>query len=190
MECLGDDKSTVETVMSRFVEDPSPENFGAVVEEHIGMVRNVALRIVLRERDADDIAQVPFISAYRNFADYRGDAKFATWLCRIAVNKAYSLLRSTKRSRTESLSELFVEPASSPLSRPESELISREELNEIHDAVAALPEHLRATLVLVAIDETPVDEAAYILNCNKATLYWRLHKARKLLADSLKSRSV
>ena len=171
--------------ITRFLDDASHENFASVMDEHMGVVRGLALRIVLNEHDADDVAQETFISAYRNIDGFRKNAKFATWLCRIAVNKSYSLLRS-KKHPLKNTSEMVLEPTAPSEFNPHRGIESSEALVEIHKAIAELPEHLRTTLILVTIDETPIDEAVYILECNKATLYWRLHKARKLLAKTLK----
>jgi len=64
-------------------------------------------------------------------------------------------------------------------------MISDETQNRVMTAISSLPEHLRTTIVLTAIEGKDPDEAAYILNCTKATFYWRIHKARKILKKEL-----
>jgi len=68
---------------------------------------------------------------------------------------------------------------------PDKPMINNETQSRVMSAISALPEHLRAAITLVAIDEREPDEVAYILGCNKATLYWRIHKARKILGKEL-----
>ena len=168
--------------VKNFLQNPGPEAFSRVVDEHIGMARSMAMRIVMNEHDADDVVQEAFISAYNGIEGFKGDARFASWLGRIVVNKCYSFLRARKNP-ARSAGELSFDPTADSHHAPDRMLRSKERIAEIHSAVTELPEHLRAALVLVAIENTSVDEAAYILDCPKATLYWRIHKARKILAE-------
>ena len=167
-----------------FLRNPDHENYSMVVDEYLGLIRKVAYRIVMNEHDADDIAQETLISAYQNIDKFKRNAKFKTWLCKIAHNKAYSFLR-TKRSPVNNTMELKFEPTSSSIHQPDSKMKTNEAHEKIHTAIANLPEHLRSAIVLITIDETPIDDAVYILKCNKATIYWRLHKARKMLKEAL-----
>ena len=77
-------------------------------------------------------------------------------------------------------------PVSSKQTHPDSDLHCSELQRQIDKAIAELPFDLRAAIITVTIDETPMDEAVFILGCNKATLYWRIHKARKLLKEVIK----
>ena len=174
---------TESLTVNNFKNNPAPETFNPVVIEYYGMVRKMAYRIVLNESDAEDIAQEVFISAYSNFSSFRWKSKLSSWLCRIACNKAYSLLRERK----DTIINIEDEPhiSGSKSLHPDKNIVSDESNIEITEALASLPDYLRAAITLVTIDDVPAEEAALILNCNKATLYWRLHKARKLLKEKL-----
>jgi len=174
--------------VNNFLADRSHENFALVVEEYFDLVNKVVFRLVLNHEDAEDLVQITFITAYQKAHQFKGSAKFATWLCRIAHNHAYSFLRK-KQMKFAPIHEV-AEPHSSKLDHPDSDLHRNDMQIQIEEALRSLPPELRATLVLVTIDETPMDEAVEILNCNKATLYWRLHKARKLLKEELKKRNL
>lgn len=168
----------------RFLQNPSHENFSMVVDEHIEMVRKITYRLVMNEHDADDITQETFISAYQNIGKFQRKAKFKTWLCKIAHNKAYTFLRN-KDNNIADIIEIDNLASGSNSLHPEHMMKSLEAHDKIHNAIAELPEHLRSVILLISIDETPIDEAVYILECNKATIYWRLHKARKILKEKL-----
>src|ERR1700677_5352488 len=63
----------------------------------------MALSLLQNEADAEDAAQEAFLKAFRNLANFRGEAKFGTWLISITLNEARSRLRSRKNIKIESL---------------------------------------------------------------------------------------
>jgi RNA polymerase sigma-70 factor (ECF subfamily) len=64
--------------------------FRLLVERHIGLVRRLAMNVLRDELEAEDAAQEAFVAAWRNRAGWRPEARFTTWLYRIAMNKAIS----------------------------------------------------------------------------------------------------
>ena len=173
-----------------FLREPISERFSPVVEEHIGMVRKLAYRILLNEHDADDVTQETFISAFHGIGSFRGGSRFRTWLLRIAHNKCCSLLRSRRRRSHESLDMPGICLRGPKSLHPDSRMNSGEAHDRIHRAISSLPVPLRAALVLISIDGTPIEDAVYILKCNRATVYWRLHKARRLVRRALDAEDV
>lgn len=175
-----------ESSIGVFLSDPRPSNFSAVVDENIGMLRRFVYRIVLNEHDTDDIVQESFLMAYNKIASFNGRSKFSTWLCRIAYNLSISLLRDRKRLGLHDGLENSDKIASIKSNETaDGHIHNSERMEIIMKTVAALPEHLRAAITLTAIEDRAMDEAAYILGCSKARLYWRLHKARKMLEKNL-----
>jgi RNA polymerase sigma-70 factor (ECF subfamily) len=166
-----------------FLDQPTPARYSAVVAEYQAMVRKMIYRIVLDETEAEDLAQEAFLHAYRDIHRFRRKARFSTWLCRIAHNLACSHLR---RHRPIPMApEDLPETPAAPFWHPAADLHCREVHEHLHRALAALPEKLRAAILLVCVDETPIHEATYILGCPAPTVYWRIHKARKLLKNHL-----
>ncbi|MFZ2656000.1 MAG: RNA polymerase sigma factor [Victivallales bacterium] len=168
-----------------FLKDKTPEAFSPVVDEHVGMLRNFVYRIVLNAHDTDDIVQEAFITAYNKADSFKGNSKFSTWLCRIACNRSLTMIRNGRKTVVTDGEDCPEMRDASTSNTPDKPMINRETQSRVMTAVSALPEHLRAAITLVAIDEKETDEAAYILGCNKATLYWRIHKARKILWKEL-----
>jgi RNA polymerase sigma-70 factor (ECF subfamily) len=79
--------------------DDVAQAFDSLVEEHSAFVFNVAYRMMGNPEDAEDVAQDAFVSAYRAYDRFRGEARPTTWLYRITVNAALMRLRKTKTAR-------------------------------------------------------------------------------------------
>lgn len=173
-----------EELIRAFRTTPDPQLLDPLVERHVAGLRRVLYRLVLNHADADDLAQEAFLRAFRGLDGYRGDARFSTWLYRIAVNVANTFLLRQSRSP-----HVLVDPpahACDAASRqPDRQRVSLEGESAIAKALAELSPPLRTAIVLVSLEDLPIPEAARQAGCNLATFYWRLHQARKLLKRRL-----
>ncbi|MDT8389674.1 MAG: sigma-70 family RNA polymerase sigma factor [Lentisphaeria bacterium] len=172
-----------EELVERLRMGGQPELFDELIHRHLEKTRSMIYGIVLNHHDADDLVQEVFVRAYRGISRFRQKAKFSTWLYRIAVNTSRSFLK--KRGRFVPVENEHIERhgiggcGTHPLQ-------SREKLDQIGAALAALSPSLRAAIVLTAIEGHGIAAAADIEGCAQATMYWRIHKARKILKSSLK----
>ena len=141
--------------------------------------------MTLNEADADDLAQEAFISIYKNLHRFRNESSLSTWVYRISVNTACSFLRK-KPAERKNPEDFLSQIPGNPGSRPEISISLEETDRAVAGAVGELPASLRTAIVLTAIEGLNYDEAARAANCTKAALYWRVHKARKLLKQKLK----
>ncbi len=160
-----------------------PEAFSTLMDENIDMVRRVIYRIILNEHDTDDLTQETFVAAFRNIGSFKGKAKFSTWLCRIAYNKAYLFLR--KKEKGTISDGIIKQMAGSKKLHADAEIKSAETNQEIMEALKELPDNQRAVITLTAMEGKSVKEAAYILNCSVMSLYWQLQQTRKKLSKKL-----
>ncbi len=173
---------TADELLENFRRRRTPRRFEPLVLSHIDQVRRIIFRITLCPDDTEDLVQETFIRAYEKIDQFRGESSFSTWLCRIGVNLALSFLKKTGKRGTLPLTrEIADRGDASPGHKEES----GRELERIHAAIAQLPEKYRAALVLSAVEEMDTEEIANVLNCANATVYWRLHRARKILAQRL-----
>ena len=85
------DEQLVELAVSR-----DREAFGEIVKRWERKIFALCFGMLSREDDARDAAQETFISAYRNLANFRGEAKVSSWLHRIAVNQCLTVKRRAK----------------------------------------------------------------------------------------------
>ncbi len=73
--------------------------FREMVENYQKMVVNTCFGMVHNTEDAEDIAQEVFIEVFRSIQNFRADAKFSTWLYRIAVNRSLNFIRDNKKKQ-------------------------------------------------------------------------------------------
>ena len=151
------------------------------------MVRDVDL--------VEDIAQETFIRAYRALHQFRGDAKFYTWLYRIAVNTAKKALMELKRNPTVSENSFKSDDddETSPLENeltssetPESLLAGKEIAQMVNTAMEALPEELRQAITLREIEGLSYEEIAEAMNCPIGTVRSRIFRAREAISQKVK----
>ena len=76
------------------------EAFGELVEQYRDNVYRLAYRMCGNAYDADEAAQEAFVAAWRALPNFRGDAKFSTWLYRLTTNAAIDVMRREKRHQT------------------------------------------------------------------------------------------
>ena len=151
--------------------------FAALLERHYPRIHGLAWRLIGSRADADDVAQDVCCALVEKIGGFRGEAKFTTWLTGIVFNAC----RDQRRRRrslgafTERLAVL-------------AGLASTPDGRDLHDAVwlksaiARLKPAYRDAAVLVAGEQLSHAEAAEILGVAEATISWRMHEVRRLLA--------
>lgn len=144
----------------------------------------VALSVVRRPEDAEDVAQEAFLRAHRSFASLRDRDRFRAWLVRTAFRLALDRIRGEKRRarREDTVANEGPRQAESA----EQLAASRELRERVFAAVGALPEKLRLVTVLVAIEEQDLASVARLLELPVGTVKSRLFRARKELAEKLR----
>ena len=166
--------------------------YGEIVRAHYDQVFRRVVSIIRHEHDARDVSQEIWLTVWRTLKDYRGDAKFSTWLYAIATRRSIDHLRKRQRwfSRflpflsTGENADVTVEPAS-PALGPRDQLEAGEREARFERAIAALPPKLRAVLAMREIEGLSYEEIAEALDCRPGTVMSRLFNARRLLAQKL-----
>jgi RNA polymerase sigma-70 factor, ECF subfamily len=185
--------SANEATLIRRILAGETELFHELIRPYEKLVYVTIFAILKNETEAEDGAQETMISAFRNLASFRGEAKFSTWLVTIAMNEARKRLRKAKVAAEDSLEPPSEEgegdytPAvltdwrEVPL-----EALERKELREkLRDAVGMLPEKYREVFVLRDIEELNQEETAAALGINVTLVKVRLHRARMMLQKML-----
>jgi RNA polymerase sigma-70 factor, ECF subfamily len=152
-----------------------PDAFAILVRRHERKVYNLAFRMLGKEEDARDAAQDAFLSCYRNLASFRGDAKFSTWLHRIAVNACYDALRKRRGE------VLGIEETPQPPPSPDHGDRTAASV-DVQRALLLVPPEFRAVLVMHDIQDLPYDDIATALEIPLGTVKSRLHRGRIALA--------
>jgi RNA polymerase sigma-70 factor (ECF subfamily) len=168
------------------------EKYHDLIRPYEHSVYRMALSFMKNESDAEDVAQEAFISAFRNLAAFRGQAKFSTWLISITLNEARGRLRRQSLVRMESLDQTpeeggHVSPA---LLRDWREVpfeaLERKEIRGIlQEAIGGLAPIYREVVLLRDVEDLSVEETATALAISVASVKTRLHRARIMLQKKL-----
>ncbi len=158
------------------------EAFAQLVKRHQRMIHALTYRMTGSLPDAADLAQDTFLQAYRQLGGFRGDARFSSWLYRIAINLCLNW--QDKRHRRQAAHAAYgqnLETAAPPAPDPRARLV-QEALMKLN------PKH-RAALVLTVYDGLNHAEAARALGCAETTVSWRVFAARNRLKKLLRNLS-
>jgi len=152
------------------------EAFGALVRRYQRMIHALTFRMTGSSSDAEDLAQETFFTAFQELGGFKGDARFSSWLYRIATNRClYWLKRSERRVRAhESWAK---EIANDDAPEDGGEAISK----QVQSALMKLNAKQRAAVVLTTFDNMSHAEAAAVLGCSETTVSWRVFAARRKL---------
>ena len=149
----------------------------------------LAYRVIGREEDARDVCQETFLRAFRALPGFKGQAKFSSWLYRIALNLCRDWIRRQRRAPTVQFSEgvdpVEVAAAQGPVESIE-DLVSRRELTAvIEEAMALLPEEQRTAIVLKEYHDMTFQEIADLQGCPLSTVKTRLYQGLSVLRRNL-----
>lgn len=153
--------------------------FETLIQQHQRMIHSLCYRMTGSLADAEDLAQETFIHAYRHLASFRGEARFSSWLYRIAVNRCLNW-RQRARRQGDLLRKWGEQEATD--SGPDA---ARSQA--VQEALLKLDPKQRAAVALVIYDGLTHGEAARTLGCSETTVSWRLFMARRTLKRILSS---
>lgn len=148
--------------------------------------------ILADDHEAEDVLQEAYVRAFHHLGSFRGEARFATWLTRIAAHEA--LARSRKRRRLVAIdnaggsAEQTSSSDSGPPDRPDFVAENHELQAALSAAVEALPAPLRAVFVLREIEGLSTEETAEALEISAENARVRLHRAKAHLRRNLDQR--
>jgi RNA polymerase sigma-70 factor, ECF subfamily len=161
----------------------APSNLGlrlaSLYAAHAEDVRCWVPRIVGPSVDAEDIVHEVFIVVQRRLHEFRGDAKFTTWLYRITAFVALRQLRKQRaRAALRGLASDFADEVPSLEPSPCEQLEEKQNAEAVHAALDSLDSKHRDVLVLFELDGHNGEEIADLTSTNLSTVWVRLHRGR------------
>lgn len=166
------------------VKSGNNEHFSEIVRRFNQRLYRIAISYGIYDDDCEEVIQRAYIAAYEKLQQFRGEAKFSTWLIRILINECLMLKRTKKRK-----SELFesddVTISCGNHLNPESEYMDEERKNILETAVKQLPDKYRTVFILKEIEGMSIEEASGILAISKVNVKVRLHRAKSMLKNIL-----
>jgi RNA polymerase sigma-70 factor (ECF subfamily) len=169
------------------------EAFYSLVRPCEGAAYTLAVSILNNPEDAEEAVQEAVLKALSHLSDFRGEAKFSTWLISITINEARLKLRKDRRHLYESVDEqrasedgeYFPKDFADWREVP-SEALQRKELREaLKNAIASLPLKYREVLILRDVQQLRIEEVARILGITEGSVKTRLLRARLQMRDAL-----
>jgi len=161
-----------------------PAALQEMVKRKLPRLLALASRLLGDAEEAKDVAQESFLRIWKHAADWRrGQARFDTWLHRVALNLCHDRLRRRK-AQPLALDDSIPEPVDSQL-RPDQQLEAQAQSDLMAAALAALPERQREAIVLQYYQEMSNIEAAALMNISVEALESLLSRARRNLRSYL-----
>jgi RNA polymerase sigma-70 factor (ECF subfamily) len=146
---------------------------------------NYLVHLVHEPPVAEDLLQETFVGAWRNARRFRGQSKVATWLYRIAHNRAVSWLRGHKQmSRLDEMWDLAVD------GDPSQHVMDKWRATQVRRALDQLSHKHRAVLELTFVHGFSYGEIAKIIGCPEGTVKSRMSYARRYLSEALRDMDV
>ncbi len=193
VETLANPKDEAEQSLIARICNGNSSLFAELVKPYERRVYVTALALLHNEADAQDVAQEAILKAFSRLRQFRGEARFSTWLIQIAVNEA-------RMRRRKQHAELFEPIADSPREDEgtytprdfadwreiPSEALERNEVRALlAKALSSLAQKYREVFLLRDVEQMSIEETAQLLGISMASVKTRLLRARLMLRDIL-----
>jgi RNA polymerase sigma-70 factor (ECF subfamily) len=181
-----------EGTLIRRIRNGERELFYELVRPYERRVYAAAYAILRNEADAEDAAQEAVLKAFKNFRQFREEARFSTWLIQIAVNEARMRRRKEQAEIMEPMVNRQEEDGSyTPRDFADwreipSESLERKEIRQkLVEALGSLGDKYREVFILRDIEKLSIEETAKALGISIPSVKTRLLRARLMLRDLL-----
>jgi RNA polymerase sigma-70 factor (ECF subfamily) len=180
--------STDEELVARSIGGDS-DSFNELILRWERPIYALAYRTIGREEDARDVCQETFLRAFRALPGFRGQAKFSSWLYRIALNLCRDWMRRERRTPVvqapEDVDLMDLAAATEP-SESIEDLVARQDLSRlVEHAMTQLPEEQRTAIVLKEYHGLTFQEIADLVGCPLSTVKTRLYQGLTVLRREL-----
>lgn len=173
------------------------EAFAAIMTRGNQRLFRIARGVMRDDVEAEDVLQESYVRAFSKLSDFRGESSIYTWLTRIVLNEAHGRLR--KRRNMVDLTELeaaqngmggqegriLAFPSGLAVEDPEREAARAQMRHLLEHAVDRLPEPFRLVFIMREVEGSSIAETAETLGVKPETVKTRLHRARKMLRETL-----
>lgn len=175
-----------EDIISRILRGDC-ERYAEIIDRYGGKLYSTAYSYTHDQEDARDLVQEILIKAYNSLSSFKAEARFSTWLYRVAVNSCIDWTRR-RRTRQNVIATIYDYEEGSAFDSlileedgPEGLLLRQEHQESIRNAIDHLPEIYKTVLILYYFEELQVQEISSILDCPRKTVETRLYRAKGLL---------
>ena len=177
--------SSEKEVIIRVLQGEQKE-YEVLVTRYQSFVFSIALRYTRNREDAEELAQNAFIKAYRCLNDYRGDAKFSTWLYTIVSSLCLTFLRKKKLPVYSIDKDGMFEQADTLDSGMRANLVEeKSKIKLVNEAISLLnPDDAKVLTLFYKADQS-LEEIGLIMGIEPNNAKVKLHRARQLLKEKM-----
>jgi len=170
------------------------ESFNQLVRRWERPIYALAYRTIGRDEDARDVVQETFLRAFRSIKGFKGQAKFSSWLYRIALNLCRDWMRRERRNPVmlapEGVDLIEMATESGPTESIE-ELVGRNVMSEaVARAMRVLPEEQRTAIILKEYQGMTFQEIAEMIDCPLSTVKTRMYQGLSVLRRELEAQGI
>jgi RNA polymerase sigma-70 factor (ECF subfamily) len=187
--------SLAERLLIARLRERDEQAFSEIFKRFGDKVFSLVYRMLGNRHEAEDVTQEVFVTVFKTIDGFRGEAKFSTWLLRIAANQSKNRIKYLARRPTEGadLDEggpAQVASASAPVVQSQIEgpdaLLEAAEMKSItQTAIGKLDEEHRLLVILRDVEELSYQEIGEITGLPEGTIKSRLHRARLAIKEEL-----
>jgi RNA polymerase sigma-70 factor (ECF subfamily) len=163
-----------------------PSAYASLVNKHKAMVFTIVVKILRSREEAEEIAQDVFLKAFNALSSFKGDAKFSTWIYRIAYNTAISQSRRKKPVFSAIDDEMIDNYTTDAIGKSVNELSKEDQIAAVKKVMDALPEEENLLLTLFYKKEKSIEEISEITGYSQSNVKVKLYRIRKRMYDDLK----
>ena len=167
-------------------QDGDNRAFARLVDQTYSDVFLLAARLTRDHDDALDVVQEVYLRAYKGLIDYRGEARFTTWLHRITINCASTLLARRRRDLHDPIQRDVIDMSDEY--HPERRVEEREISDDLRRALEELPPNLRSVLVLSDVYDLSHQKIGKQLGISATAVKVRLHRSRKRIRQAIQTK--
>ena len=161
------------------------EVFAHLYERYYSRAYRLAYGMTGQHEAAEDLTQEIFMRTYQKLDQYGGQASFATWFYRLAVNRCLNYRKQEKRLSSEDARDIEMLPLPGAARQMEKNIFQKQAQAHIHRALLSLKPGVRMIVILKDIEGLSYEEIAERADCSKGTIASRLNRGRRLLARKL-----
>jgi RNA polymerase sigma-70 factor, ECF subfamily len=165
------------------------ESFNQLILRWERPIYALAYRTIGREEDARDVCQETFLRAFRALPRFRGEAKFSSWIYRIALNLCRDWARRERRmpmaQAPENVDLMDLASAKGPTESIEDLVSRRDLMRAVERVMVTLPEEQRTAIVLKEYHGLTFQEIADLVGCPLSTVKTRLYQGLAVVRREL-----
>ena len=161
------------------------ELFRIIIKRYNQRLYRTAIAFNIDDDGCDDVLQQTYIHAYEKLHQFKGDAKFSTWLTKILINECLMMKRINRsknrgKESLENVTSSFAEHQT-----PEDSFMQNELKNILENAIKVLPEKYKHVFILREVEGLSVKETADILDISETNVKIRTHRGKSLLQKKI-----